>query len=133
MEPLMSDHLEVANLFGRLSRLLDDRRYEGLAEVYTKDVVVRSPRAELKGMAAITEYLSQSQQTTEHTQHTNADLLITLAGDEAQASANQTVHYYREGEPPHRTSGLRVSYNAVRTPEGWRFREADLTLAWTTG
>jgi hypothetical protein len=69
---------------------------------------------------------------TEQTQHTNADLLIAVTGDEAHASANQTVHYYREGEPPHRTSSLRVAYNAVRTPAGWRFREADLALRWTT-
>lgn len=128
----VSDHLEVTNLFGRLSRLLDDRRYDDVGEVYTNDAVVHSPRGgELKGTAAITEYLRQSRVPSERTQHTSADLLITITGDEARASANQTVHYYREGEPPHKTSSLRVSYTAVRTSAGWRFREADLELAWT--
>jgi SnoaL-like protein len=126
-----NDYAEVANLFSRLSHLLDDHRYEDIGDVYTKDAVVRSPRGELKGKAAITEYLHQSRVPSEQTQHTSAGLLITITGDEAQAAANQTVHYYREGEPPHQTSSLRVSYIAIRTPEGWRFREGNLKLAWT--
>src|SRR6266496_3810904 len=124
-----TDHLEVANLFARLSRALDD--HEALDQLYTKDAKVHSPRGgELDGLDAITEYIRQSR-TEDQTQHMNADLLITLNGDEAQASANQLVHFYREGQPPHQTSGLRVSYTAVRTPEGWRFREAEIKLAWT--
>jgi len=124
-----TDHLEVANLFARLSRALDN--HEALDQLYTKDAKVHSPRGgELDGFDAITEYVRQTR-TEDHTQHMNTDLLITLNGDEAQASANQLVHFYREGQPPHQTSGLRVSYTAVRTPEGWRFREAEIKLAWT--
>ena len=53
------------------------------------------------------------------------------ANDQVEASANQVVHFYRAGEPPHATSGLRLAYLVVRTPAGWRFREGRLTLAWT--
>jgi hypothetical protein len=41
------------------------------------------------------------------------------------------VYFYRDGEPPCRTSGLRTACTAVRTPAGWRFSELQIALAWT--
>ncbi|SEC09014.1 hypothetical protein SAMN04489727_2519 [Amycolatopsis tolypomycina] len=35
-----------------------------------------------------------------------------------------------DGEPPHRSSGLRVTCEAVRTPGGWRFGAMTAALAW---
>jgi hypothetical protein len=32
------------------------------------------------------------------------------------------VYFYRVGQPPHLTSGLRLACTAVRTPAGWRLR-----------
>ena len=46
----------------------------------------------------------------EHTQHVNGDVLVDVDGDRAETPANQLVHYYRTGEPPHRRSGLRLAY-----------------------
>jgi hypothetical protein len=43
-------------------------------------------------------------------------------GDQAAASANSLVYFYRVGRPPHLTSGLRLACTAVRTPAGWRLR-----------
>ena len=45
--------------------------------------------------------------------------------------ASQHVPHYRDGEPPHRESGLRVGFSAVRTPAGQRFRESRISLART--
>jgi hypothetical protein len=53
-----------------------------------------------------------------------------LTGDQAAASANSLVYYYRDGQAPHFTGGLRQYCIAVRTPAGWRFREARIMLAW---
>lgn len=127
-----TDHLDIANLFARLSRALDDNDLTALTQVYTEDVTASAPRGgELTGLAAVLDHLRDSQVGTEKTQHCDADLLIDLNGDEARASANQTVYFFRDGEPPHQTSGLRVTYTAVRTPAGWRFRAADIKLQWT--
>ncbi|MFD0392167.1 hypothetical protein ACFQ3Z_02840 [Streptomyces nogalater] len=41
-----------------------------------------------------------------------------MDGDRAEATANQVVYFYRDGEPPHRTSGLRVACTTVRTAGG---------------
>lgn len=61
----------------------------------------------------------------------HGDVLVRVDGDRAEATANQLVYSYRDGAPPHRTSGLRTECSAVRTPAGWRFREMRISVAWT--
>jgi limonene-1,2-epoxide hydrolase len=126
----ISDQLEIAELFARLARLLDDGRYEDVRTVYAEDVVVRSPRGELHGADEVIAFLRRSQVDGEHTQHVHGDVLVDVHGDRADASASQVVHYYRAGEAPHRRSGLRLAYSAVRTPAGWRFQKGHVSLAW---
>ncbi|WP_433258285.1 nuclear transport factor 2 family protein [Streptosporangium sp. CA-135522] len=65
------------------------------------------------------------------TQHTTTDLLVNVEGDRAAASVNSLVYYYRDGQAPHFTGGLRMTSTTVRTPTGWRFREVRITPAWT--
>ena len=129
LEP--ADRMDVADLFARLARLLDEGRPEDIHTVYAEDIVVRSPRGELTGIDQIVAFLRSSHVEGEHTQHTNSDVLVSVDGDRIEASAYQVVHYYRHGEAPHRRSGLRLAYTAVRSPAGWRFREGRVTLAWT--
>ena len=127
----LTDRIEIAELFARLARLLDEGRYEDVRSVYAEDVVVHSPLGgELHGIDEVLAFLRGSRVEGEHTQHLHGDVLVKVSGDQAEASANQLVHRYRAGEPPHRESGLRLAYTAVRTPAGWRFREGRLTLAW---
>lgn len=134
MDTLIADRIEIGELFARLARLLDEGRHEDADTVYTDDVVVRSPRAgEIHGIDKVVDYLRKTEVTGERTQHMNGDLLVTIDGDQAAATANQLVYFYRDGRPPHQMSGLRLAYTAVRTPAGWRFREAQIVLAWTQG
>jgi hypothetical protein len=127
----LADRAEITDLFARLGRLLDTAAFDDIATVYAADVSVRSPRAELHGVDEVTAYLRKSQVDGEHTQHVHGGVLVDLAGDRAEVTADQLVHYYRTDQPAHRQSGLRLAYTAVRTPAGWRFREGRLTLAWT--
>lgn len=129
---MVADRLEITDLFTRLAQLLDERRWDDAATIYTDDVVVHSPRAgEIHGLDAAVAFLRGSEVEGEHTQHVTTDLLVDVDGDTAQAAANSLVHFYRDGEAPHRTSGLRLAGTAVRTPVGWRIRESRITLAWT--
>jgi hypothetical protein len=50
--------------------------------------------------------------------------------DQAAASANSVVYFFRDGEAPHRTSGLRLACTATRTPDGWRLSESRTKLLW---
>ncbi|MGW9205817.1 nuclear transport factor 2 family protein [Embleya sp. NPDC055664] len=128
---LIADRLEVADLLAHLANLLDERRYDDAGSVYHADAVVRGPRGELRGLDALTTLLKESHVEGVHTQHVHGDVLVRVDGDRAEATANQLVYFHHEGEPPHRTSGLRVAATAVRTREGWRFSEMRITLAWT--
>lgn len=125
-----ADRAEIADLFAHLANLLDECRHDDAATVFHDDIVARSPRGELRGLDEMTALLKRSQVEGEHTQHVHGDVLVHVDGDRAQATANQLVYFYRDGEAPHRTSGLRVACTAVRTPPGWRFSDMHVTLAW---
>ncbi|UUU30042.1 nuclear transport factor 2 family protein [Streptomyces sp. CA-210063] len=126
-----ADRAEIADLFARLANLLDECRHDDAATVFHDDIVGRSPRGELHGLDEMTALLKRSQVEGERTQHVHGDVLVHVDGDRARATANQLVYFYRNGEAPHRTSGLRVACTAVRTPAGWRFSDMHVTLAWT--
>ncbi|MFF4713379.1 nuclear transport factor 2 family protein [Streptomyces eurythermus] len=126
-----ADRVEIAELLARLARLLDEGRHEDISTVYHHDITVRSPRAELHGLDEVAAHLRRSRVEGENTQHVHGDVLVRVDGDRAEATANQLVYFYRDGEPPHRTSGLRVACTTVRTPAGWRIGELRITLAWT--
>jgi 3-phenylpropionate/cinnamic acid dioxygenase small subunit len=125
------DRLDVIELFARLARLLDENRHDDIHTVYTEDVEVRSPRVHVHGIDEVTTFLREAQVADERTQHIHGNVLVDLDGDEARASANQLVYYFRDGEPPHQTSSVELAYKAVRTAAGWRFREGRITLVWT--
>lgn len=127
----LADRAEITDLLARLSRLLDTAAFDDIRTVYAADITVRSPRAELHGLDEVLDFLRKSQVDGERTRHQHGDVLVTLDGDRAEASTSQHVHYYRDGEPPHRETGLDVAFSAVRTPAGWRFRESRISLAWT--
>jgi uncharacterized protein (TIGR02246 family) len=125
----IADRLEVAELFARLARALDEGTADDLREIYTKDVVVHSPRGgEIHGIDDVIAYVTATHDTRTH--HMNSDILVEVAGPRATASANQMVSFFHDGERPHRRSGLHLKYSAVRTPEGWRFDRANIGLAW---
>lgn len=128
---LIADRIDIADLFSRFARLLDEKRWGEADTVFTDDVVGHSPRSgDIRGLDELTDFMRQAEVEGEHTQHVTTDLLVDVNGDEAAASANSLVYFYREGRPPHVASGLRLACTAVRTPAGWRLRETRTTLAW---
>jgi 3-phenylpropionate/cinnamic acid dioxygenase small subunit len=129
---LLADRIEIADLFTRFARLLDEKRWEDADTVFTDDVAVHSPRSgEIRGIDKVVGFMRQAEVEGEHTQHMTTDLLVDVDGDRATASANSLVYFYRDGQAPHLTSGLRLACTAVRTPAGWRLRESWTMLAWT--
>ncbi|WP_330255307.1 nuclear transport factor 2 family protein [Nocardia sp. NBC_00565] len=129
-DTLIADRIEIADLFTRFALLLDGGRWEEADTVFTDDVEVHSPRIQVRGIDKVVDYMRKAQVEGELTQHTTTDLLVNVNGDQAAASANSLVYYYRDGQPPHQTGGLRLASTAVRTPAGWRLRETRIMLAW---
>jgi 3-phenylpropionate/cinnamic acid dioxygenase small subunit len=127
----LTDRVEIADLFSRLSRLLDEKSWDDAHTVFDRDISVSSPRnGELRGLDELVSAMRAAEQPDELTQHVTSDLLVDLAGDKAVTSANSVVYFFRAGEAPHRTAGLRMDGVVVRTPAGWRLRESRTTLVW---
>ncbi|MGW1992980.1 nuclear transport factor 2 family protein [Embleya sp. NPDC001921] len=132
---LIADRIEIADLFSRFARLLDDRRWEDADTVFADDVTLHTPRGgggEIRGLEQVVGFLrrADAEAVGEYTQHVTTDLLVDVDGDRATASANSLVYFYREGRAPHLTSGLRLTYTVVRTAAGWRLHEGWTELAW---
>ncbi|MEE6259557.1 nuclear transport factor 2 family protein [Plantactinospora sonchi] len=131
-DTLIADRIEIADLFARFALLLDEKRWEDADTVFTDDVTVHSPRGgELRGIDNVVSFMRKGDVEGQHAQHTTTDLLVDIDGDEAAVSANSLVYYYRDGQAPHFTGGLRLAGTVVRTPTGWRIREQRITPAWT--
>ncbi|MFB7719426.1 nuclear transport factor 2 family protein [Nocardia sp. NPDC056100] len=131
METLIADRLEISDLFSRFGRLLDEHHWEGADTVFAPDITVTSPRAgQLTGIDQVVGYIRQSVVPGEHTQHITTDLQVDIDGDQASAAANSQVYFYRDGQPPHQISGLRLVAGVVRTPNGWRLNETRTILNW---
>ncbi|MGW4330691.1 nuclear transport factor 2 family protein [Nocardia sp. NPDC004573] len=127
---MIADRIEIADLFSRFARLLDEQRWEDAGTVFTDDVEVDSPRIRVRGIDKVVDYMRQAEVEGQHTQHTTTDLLVNVDGDQADVSSNSIVYYYRDGQPPHQTGGLRQACVAVRTPAGWRISETRIMPAW---
>ncbi|TMR89008.1 nuclear transport factor 2 family protein [Nonomuraea basaltis] len=131
-DTLIADRIEIADLLTRFALLLDEKRWEDAGTVFADDVAVHSPRGgELHGIDKVVDFMRQSEVEGQDAQHTTTDLLVDVDGDQAAVSANSTVYYYRDGQAPHFTGGLRQHFIAARTPAGWRLREVRITPAWT--
>ena len=131
-DDLIGDRIEIADVLTRFALLLDEKRWEDADTVFTDDVAVHSPRGgELRGIDKVVGFMRQSEVEGQHAQHTTTDLLVDVDGDQAAVSANSTVYYYRDGQAPHFTGGLRQHFTAARTPAGWRLRDVRITPAWT--
>lgn len=125
----VNDRAVLVELVGRLGRWLDDPSAGDVRGFYTEDAEVRTPRASVSGADEVERYL-RGDPTSERTQHLATDVVVDLAGDRAEVSANLLNCFFRPGQPLTRMAGLRYSFSAVRTPAGWRFARATVALQW---
>ncbi|MEV0284126.1 nuclear transport factor 2 family protein [Kribbella sp. NPDC050820] len=125
----IADRLEITDLFAELARVLDEGTPDELRNVYTKDVVVQSPRGgEIHGIDDVVAFVAATADAK--TQHLHSNIVVILDGDRADATATQLVFFFREGEAPHHRAGVHTKYSAVRTPAGWRFDRATISPVW---
>lgn len=131
----VADRLELTDLVARLGRWLDDPDDDdGLRAVYAENAVVHSPRGTAAGFDEVLVLARANNGGDERTHHLTSDVLVDLGidgdGDRAAVSANLVNVFYRPGESPHRTVGIRYAFSAARTTDGWRFDGARVTPAW---
>ncbi|MBD2896429.1 hypothetical protein amrb99_53780 [Actinomadura sp. RB99] len=145
----LADRAELTELVARFFGSIDDRQRDPEAHpfdaawaraFFTDDVEFRYPVGAYKGHAS--EGMDLAMDNFGRTQHLAGIPEIALDGDRAAVrwsavhthvhlASTQEARADRLGETF--VSGGHYDAEAVRTPEGWRFRAVALDVTWTTG
>jgi SnoaL-like domain len=134
---VLIDRAEIAQLCDRYAMHLDRDRDndDWLSSVFTDDARLVFPTGEYQGMAGLIEFQQMGRENFESSHHISANHYIELEGDRALVRGHLiAVHVRRRAEPGrHFDIGGHYDAEAVRTPDGWRFRSFDFALAWIDG
>ncbi|WP_052721310.1 nuclear transport factor 2 family protein [Actinoplanes rectilineatus] len=119
----------MSELASRLVRVLDEKRYDAMASVFTEDAVVATPTGEARGLAALVEKAQTNRPDGVMTQSFLTNQLVTVDGATATIDANLLVVFIREGGSSN-LFGERYHLTAVRTAHGWRISRVGGTPLW---
>jgi 3-phenylpropionate/cinnamic acid dioxygenase small subunit len=138
MNTALTDRAELADLLVRQGLWLDERRYDEAPAIFTPDATVATPGGTAEGIGALTAQARKNHDPYARTQHITTNVLIDLDGDRATVRANQIAAFVRDAGADRLpqaefTLGERYRFEAVRTPEGWRFTRVEVTPVWGQG
>lgn len=124
----ISDRLEIQDLLARYSYAIDERDWDALDAVFTRDAAIDySETGGAKGsVAEIKAWLPIAMQRFPRYQHMVATTKLTLDGDSARARTclfNPMVYRDDNGAEKVFFIGLWYRDKLVRTADGWRIAE----------
>jgi hypothetical protein len=131
----LADRADLTDLLARQGLWLDERRFDDTASVFTDDATAETQGGRAQGLQALTAQAHRNHAHFDRTQHVTSNLLIDLDGDRATVRANLIVMFVRDAaeSEPALTMGERYRFEAVRTPEGWRFSRVEVIPVWRSG
>lgn len=129
------DRDRIQRLVHEVGRCLDEGRFEDLRLLYTEDAVARTPGGEAEGADALVAQARRAHTRTPHVHHLISDVLVDLAGDEADVRANLLVTFTDDATPPAPRFQLGEIYRfrARREPQGWRLASVTSKPVWAVG
>ncbi|MCQ8773194.1 nuclear transport factor 2 family protein [Streptomyces telluris] len=146
---VLADRADITGLIDRYLLGLDTVPADGgrfddawARSLFTPDVRIVSPVGVHEGIDGLAESEQATLAKFERTQHMGANYMIGLDGDRATVRWNAlmthvhlaSTHEARgTGPGDHFTVGGTFTGEAVRTPEGWRFRHLDIRAVWVNG
>ncbi|SCL35859.1 SnoaL-like domain-containing protein [Micromonospora rhizosphaerae] len=116
----LADRAELADLVARHSLWIDEGRYGETDRLFTEDVVVKSPRGEVRGIAALIELVRSGHDTYVRTLHSKSNLIIEVDGETATVRAHDIAVFVIDDKTEALAAGFH-RYGARRTEDGWRF------------
>jgi hypothetical protein len=134
---VLTDQAELARLCDsyviHLDRDRDDDAW--LSSVFTEDAWLTFPMGEYKGLDGLLAFQEMSRTNFALSHHTASNYDIDVDGDSAHARVHLTAVHVASSENPlgHFDIGGHYEADAVRTPEGWRFRRLIFDLVWSSG
>ncbi len=131
----LADRNEITELASRLGLWLDEQRFDEARSIFTEDVVAQTPGGESQGIVLVAEQARRNHAGFARTQHVITNVLVTLDGDRATVQANLIVTFVHRADAPeqHFALGERYQFEAVRTPQGWRFSRLHVSPVWSVG
>ena len=127
------DRNAITDLVGRLGLWLDEKRFDEAQSIFTEDATADTPGGSVQGVDLLVEQASRGHE--DRTQHVITNVLIDLAGDRATVRANMIATMIPDADAPEPlfVIGGRYRFEAVRTPEGWRFSRLEVNPVWRSG
>ncbi|GAA4096876.1 nuclear transport factor 2 family protein [Actinomadura miaoliensis] len=139
----LADRAEITELVVRGFAAIDERQRDPAGRPFdeawarasfTEDVRFDFPPGSFAGLAGAPAIQNRIMDAFGATQHLAGVPLIELDGDRARVRWDAVhTHHHREPERGLFVSGGYYEAEAVRTPDGWRFRRMALHVTWTTG
>ena len=125
------DEFQLRDLAYRYGRLMDDRAYERLPDVFTETGGITGPGYEMRGYEALDQGLRALEQY-DHTLHCVHNSYFELDGDRATGEVYCVANHIRDkdGVPFKLDMGIRYQDTYERTPAGWRIQVRIFTLIW---
>jgi ketosteroid isomerase-like protein len=131
----LADRAAIQDVVIRYANALDRRDYDEVASCFTSDARAVYAGVELApGADSIISFLKQLRQPL-HERHAGthlaANLLITLAGDEASAES-YVIAYAVPADPgaPIKMRGVRYRDRLLRQADGWKIAERIHSVDW---
>ena len=127
------DHAEIERTVSSLGRCLDERDFEGLRKLFTRDASVETPGGSSSGHDSLVEQARRRHTSAAGIQHVITNLLIEFDGDTAQVRANLLVAFADTGpeDAAPFLLGEVYRFSFSRTPDGWRIARMTSAPTWT--
>lgn len=137
----LADRGEIADLVARSLAAIDEGRFDDLRAIYTEDSSASAPGGQARGRDAIIAQVSRNHTPERRSQHLVGDVIVDLHGDAADVRANVFAGFAPAAPdagsplapPVEVTFGTVYRYQAVRTPDGWRLSQVEITPLWVSG
>jgi 3-phenylpropionate/cinnamic acid dioxygenase small subunit len=121
------DEREISRALSRFARILDEKRWDDLPDVFATDLSFEYGGGEKQGMAALEEQMRQFLDVCGPTQHLIGSLLIDVDGDQGTSRAYVQARHQRRDDPVGAIFDSTGEYRDrwERRPEGWRIVRRD--------
>jgi len=131
----ISDRLEIQDLIYRYSDLIDQKHFEGLREVFSKDAQIDYSAfgGSVGNVEETLAFLGKAMKLFPHTQHLNANIQIEVDGDRARGRV-MCLNPQEIGLPGGGSQvfllGLWYVDEYRRTEAGWRIQRRSEEKSW---
>lgn len=130
---LLFDEQEISKLIYSFANALDTRDWKAYGETFIPDGTFTILGNTRKGREEIAAGPARDFENYDRVQHFSMNHRIQVNGDEATASSYGLAVHVPDATQldVHADVGIRYDYRVVRTEEGWRFAEGEVTPLWT--